>query len=92
MQLGLEINEECREEEKHTSVTHVSKHDAKEEGESHTSIDSWIDLFVGGHSISVDNLLVDVGELVSFHKSGRYNFFKRNFLNLKFVVSCVVFA
>ena len=73
-------------------MTHISEHDAEEERKSHTGIDSRIYLFVGGHSISVNNLLVDFGELVSLHKSWRNNFFKSNFLKLKFVVSCVMIA
>lgn len=52
-------------------MAHVSKHDSEEERERDTGKDSWIDLFVGGNTISVHNFLEHKGERIALEVGWR---------------------
>ena len=51
-------------------MSHISKHDTKEEGERNTSEDSGVNFLVHGDTIGVDNLLESPSEVIVFYVSG----------------------
>lgn len=58
----------------------VAKHDSKEKGEGHASKISRINLLVAWYSISIDNVLEALGEVVRFYVSRRLDFRMRYLL------------
>lgn len=52
-------------------MTNITKHDTEQEWERNTSEDSWVNFLVGWNSVSVDNLLIGPGKLVSLEMGWR---------------------
>jgi hypothetical protein len=54
-------------------VTKITKHDAEQEGEGHTSKDCRVNFFVRGDTISVDDFLEDPGEFIISEQTRRFD-------------------
>ena len=54
-------------------MTNVSEHDSKQEWESHRGEEGWICFLVPGHTISVNNLLGNLGEVIGNKVSGWFH-------------------
>ena len=61
---------QCKQEHQNT-MTHISKHHSKQERERHDGEDCWVDFTISGNSISVNNLLEGVCQLVCLKVSWR---------------------
>ena len=59
-----------------TAMPDVAKHHTEQEGECDSGIDCWVDFFIRGNTIRVNNFLVDLGKFICLEVSGRVQFSK----------------
>jgi hypothetical protein len=51
-------------------MTNISEHDTEQEWEGHTGEDSWVNFFVSGDAVCVDDYLEDLGEFILSEETG----------------------